>query len=99
MPEVSICIPAHNAARYLPQAIESALGQQFGDFELVVLDNACTDASAEVVRGFADPRLRLERNPETVPVTENFQRAVAHARAPLVKVLNADDLLAPTVLA
>jgi GT2 family glycosyltransferase len=52
-----------------------------------------------VVRGFDDPRIRLERNDETVPVRENFQRAVRLARAPLVKVLNADDLLAPTVLA
>jgi glycosyltransferase involved in cell wall biosynthesis len=98
-PAVSVIMTAFNRDRYIGAAIESVLAQTFTDFELVVLDNACTDGSAEIVRGFSDPRIRLERNAETVPVTENFQRAVAHARAPLVKVLNADDLLAPTVLA
>jgi GT2 family glycosyltransferase len=98
-PRVSVVVPLYQKERYIGRTVASVLAQTFTDFELVVLDNACTDGSAEVVRGFSDPRLRLERNAETVPVTENFQRAVSHARAPLVKVLNADDLLAPTVLA
>jgi GT2 family glycosyltransferase len=99
VPRVSVVVPLYQKERYVGRTVASVLAQTFTDFELVVLDNACTDGSAEIVRGFADPRVRLERNTETVPVTENFQRAVRHARAPLVKVLNADDLLAPTVLA
>jgi glycosyltransferase involved in cell wall biosynthesis len=99
VPRVSVVVPLYQKERYVGRTVASVLAQTFTDFELVVLDNACTDGSAEIVRGFSDPRIRLERNAETVPVTENFQRAVAHARAPLVKVLNADDLLAPTVLA
>jgi GT2 family glycosyltransferase len=98
-PRVSVVVPLYQKERYIGRTVASVLAQTFTDFELVVLDNACTDGSAEVVRGFSDPRLRLERNAETVPVTENFQRAVSHASAPLIKVLNADDLLAPTVLA
>lgn len=98
-PRVSVVVPLYQKERYVGRTVASVLAQTFTDFELVVLDNACTDRSADVVRGFADPRLRLEHNAETVPVTENFQRAVGHARAPLVKVLNADDMLAPTVLA
>ncbi len=98
-PRVSVVVPLYQKERYVGRTVASVLAQTFTDFELVVLDNACTDRSAEVVRGFSDPRLRVERNTETVPVTENFQRAVGHARAPLIKVLNADDLLAPTVLA
>ena len=99
VPRVSVVVPLYQKERYVGRTVASVLAQTFTDFELVVLDNACTDGSAEVVRGFDDPRVRLERNTETVPVTENFQRAVRHARAPLVKVVNADDLLAPTVLA
>ncbi len=99
VPRVSVVVPLYQKERYIGRTVASVLAQTFTDFELVVLDNACTDGSAEVVRGFADPRVRLVRNPETVPVTENFQLAVGHARASLVKVLNADDLLAPTVLA
>jgi GT2 family glycosyltransferase len=99
VPRVSVVVPLYQKQRYIGRTVASVLAQTFTDFELVVLDNACTDGSADVVRAFADPRIRLERNPETVPVTENFQRAVRLARAPLVKVVNADDLLAPTVLA
>jgi GT2 family glycosyltransferase len=99
VPRVSVVVPLYQKERYVGRTVASVLAQTFTDFELVVLDNACTDGSAEIVRGFADPRIRLEHNAETVPVTENFQRAVRYARAPLVKVLNADDLLGPTVLA
>ncbi len=99
VPRVSVVVPLYQKERYIGRTVASVLAQTFTDFELVVLDNACTDGSAEVVRGFSDPRVRLVRNTETVPVTQNFQLAVGHARAPLIKVLNADDLLAPTVLA
>jgi glycosyltransferase involved in cell wall biosynthesis len=58
VPAVSICIPAHNAARYLPKAIDSALAQEFEDFELVVLDNASTDETREICQAYRDPRLR-----------------------------------------
>ena len=98
-PRVSVVVPLYQKERYVGRTIASVLAQTFTDFELVVLDNACTDGSADVVRSFTDPRLRLEQNAETVPAPENFDRAVRLSRAPLVKVLNADDLIHPTALA
>ncbi|MCD2187962.1 glycosyltransferase family 2 protein [Actinomycetospora soli] len=98
-PRVSVVVPLFQKERYIGRTVASVLGQTFDDFELVVLDNACTDASAEIVASFRDPRVRLEHNDATVPAPENFDRAVRLARAPLVKVLMADDLLAPTLLA
>src|SRR5262249_53252835 len=56
MPLVSICIPTYNSARYLPEAIESVLAQEFADYELVVCDNASTDATPEICRRYRDPR-------------------------------------------
>ncbi|MFC5060811.1 glycosyltransferase family 2 protein [Actinomycetospora atypica] len=98
-PRVSVVVPLYQKERYIGRTIASVLAQTFDDFELVVLDNACTDGSADVVRSFTDPRLRLERNEETIPAPQNFDRAVRLSRAPLVKVLNADDLIYPTALA
>ncbi|GAA4855312.1 hypothetical protein GCM10023201_56930 [Actinomycetospora corticicola] len=99
VPRVSVVVPLYQKEQYIGRTVASVLRQTFGDFELVVLDNACTDASADIVRSFRDDRVRLVRNDATVPAPENFDRAVRLARAPLVKVLMADDLLAPTLLA
>ncbi|MDL5159580.1 glycosyltransferase family 2 protein [Actinomycetospora termitidis] len=98
-PRVSVVVPLYQKERYIGRTVASVLDQTFTDFELVVLDNACTDSSVDVVRGFDDPRVRLVHNDATIPAPENFDRAVRLARAPLVKVLMADDLVGPTLLA
>lgn len=98
---MSVCVPLYNKVRYVAAALESVLAQTFTDLELVVLDNASTDGSGAVAREVAarDPRVVLVHHAATVPAPQNFRRVVELARAPLVKVLNADDLLHPTVLA
>lgn len=98
-PTVSVCVPLYQKAAFVGRTIESVLASTHGDLELVVIDNASTDGSDRVVAGFDDPRLRVITNEATVPMVENFALAVAHARAPLVKVVCADDLLEPTALA
>ncbi|KAA9149742.1 glycosyltransferase family 2 protein [Amycolatopsis acidicola] len=97
-PAVSVCIPAYQAERYLAQTLRSVLAQTFEDFEVVVLDNACTDATPEILRRFDDPRLRVLRNESVLPLAENWNRVVAESAAPLVKLVCADDLLHPRCL-
>jgi glycosyltransferase involved in cell wall biosynthesis len=97
LPEVSICIPAHNAARYLPQAIESAVGQEFKDFELVVLDNASTDQTLEVCEGYRDPRFRYEYE-ATPGQSIAWNRCLDLASGKYVILLHADDELQPQFL-
>jgi len=98
IPAVSVCIPLYRKEAYIAETIRSVLAQTFTDFELIVLDNASPDRSAEIARSFRDPRLTVVENPVTIGPTENFAAAVALSRAPLVKVLCADDLLHPTCL-
>jgi glycosyltransferase involved in cell wall biosynthesis len=98
-PIASVCIPLFQKADYIGRTIDSVLAQTFTDFELVVLDNASTDGSSAVVDGYDDSRVRVVRHTATVPMIENFNAAVAATRAPLVKVLNADDLIEPEALA
>jgi glycosyltransferase involved in cell wall biosynthesis len=97
-PFVSICIPAYNAERWLAEALESALRQTYGDFELVLADNASTDATVEIASSFDDPRIRVETAPRTIGAVANHNRAVRLARGELVKFLHADDLLLPKCL-
>jgi glycosyltransferase involved in cell wall biosynthesis len=98
IPAVSVCVPLYRKEAYIAETIRSVLAQTFTDFELIVLDNASPDRSAEIARSFSDPRLTVVENPVTIGPTENFAAAVALSRAPLVKVLCADDLLHPTCL-
>ena len=97
-PQVSVCVPVYQGAQYVGRAIESVLEQRFDAFEIVVRDNGSTDGTESVVRSFDDPRIRLERSEATVPMPENWNLTVALSRAPLVKVLCADEMLRPDAL-
>lgn len=99
-PRVSIGMPVYNGAALIGSAIESILAQTFGDFELIISDNASTDATEAVVRECArrDERIRYTRNEKNLGAAPNFNRLVGLARAPLFKWAAHDDLIHPTFL-
>jgi glycosyltransferase involved in cell wall biosynthesis len=97
-PKVSVCIPTYNKARYLANAIESVLAQTFTGFELIVIDDASTDETAQVLRQFADPRLRVEVNPANLGFARNFVRCLQLARAGYVMIFHDDDCMLPRLL-
>jgi glycosyltransferase involved in cell wall biosynthesis len=94
-PRVSIGLPVRNGERYLSGAIESVLGQTFDDFELVVSDNASTDATESICRDFArrDTRVRYERSSTDVGAAGNHNRCVDLSTGPYFMWLAHDDLL------
>ena len=100
-PRVSIGLPVYNGERYLSEALDSILGQTFGDFELIIADNASTDCTGEIARSYArrDPRIRYVRSRVNLGATKNFNRVFALASAPYFKWVAVDDLCAPTYLA
>jgi glycosyltransferase involved in cell wall biosynthesis len=97
-PLVSICIPAYNAGRWIRSAIDSALAQTCPDFELIVADNVSTDDTVDVVRGYADARVRIETATHRISAVANHNRAIRLSRGLLVKLLHADDMLTPPCL-
>jgi glycosyltransferase involved in cell wall biosynthesis len=99
-PLVSIGLPVYNGERYITLAIESILAQTFTDFELIVSDNASTDATREICQKFSarDTRIRYVRHPHNVGVTRNFNGVVDQATAPFFKWASADDIVAPDLL-
>lgn len=99
LPAVSVCVPVHDGERFLARTLRDVLAQTADDLEVVVLDNASTDGTAAVVAAFDDPRVRLERTERLLPLAENWNRAVELARAPLVKIVCADDVLRPECVA
>jgi glycosyltransferase involved in cell wall biosynthesis len=93
MTSVSVCIPTFNYGRYIGRAVESVLAQTTRDFELLVVDNASTDETPDVLARFRDPRLRVHRNESNIGLFGNFRRCLELTSGELVKFLAADDWL------
>jgi hypothetical protein len=95
-PPLSIGLPVYNGARYLRETLDSILSQSFGDFELIISDNASSDATGEIAQeaARADARVRYTRNPINIGAAGNFNRVFQLASAPLFKWACADDCLA-----
>jgi glycosyltransferase involved in cell wall biosynthesis len=98
-PRVSVCIPVYNGARVVTESITSVLHQTFEDFELVVVDNASSDGTPEVIQAFEDPRIRFVQNPSNIGAEPNWNRALSLTEGEFVKLLCADDILRPECLA
>ena len=58
-PNFSICIPNYNYGKYIGDTLKSVLSQTYQNFEVIVVDNASTDDSLEVVKSFKDDRIKL----------------------------------------
>ena len=99
-PRVSIGMPVFNGDAYLREAVESVLAQTYGDFELIIADNASKDGTEAIGRSFAerDSRVRYLGSDENRGAAWNFNRAFEVARGEYFKWLAHDDVLAPTYL-
>jgi glycosyltransferase involved in cell wall biosynthesis len=95
-PLVSVCVPVYNAERWIAGALESAVAQTYEALEILVVDNASTDATVELSRALDDPRIRIERTGVTIGAVANHNRAIRLSHGTFVKFLHADDLLKPT---
>jgi len=97
-PALSVALLTYNRSPYLKLALEGILAQTWGDFELLVLDNASTDDTAETVLAIRDPRLTYLRQPPGKLSGYNWATAVWMARGDFLLVTHDDDILEPTML-
>lgn len=99
-PRVSMVMPVHNGARWLAEAIDSVLAQDFNDFELILVDDASRDASPDIMAGAAasDPRVRLLRLDINVGLPAALNHGFAAARGALHSWTSDDNLLRPEML-
>ena len=100
VPRFTVTIPAYNASATIAETIESVLAQTFTDWEMVIVDDGSTDDTRQVGLGYAakDPRIRVISQ-ENRGSGGAYNTAVAAARADLLVMLSADDLLLPEHLA
>ena len=95
---VSVVIPLYNKEKQVGRTLSSVLAQTFQDFEVVIVDDGSTDGSAEVVKTFDNPRIRLIRQ-ANAGVSAARNRGIDAARYDYIALLDADDLWEPEYLA
>lgn len=100
-PRLCIGLPVHNGGTYLSAALDSLLGQSYGDFQVVLSDNASTDATPDICLDYArrDRRLIYTRVNVNIGAGPNFNRVFGLSCSPLFKWMAHDDMLAPHALA
>ncbi len=94
-PRVTVLMAVYNGERYLREAMESVLAQTFADFEFLVVDDGSTDASAQIIASYADPRVRPVRNRANLGLVASLNRGLELARGEYVARMDADDISRP----
>jgi glycosyltransferase involved in cell wall biosynthesis len=92
MPRVSVIINVWNGEATLAEAMDSALGQSFADFELLIWDDASTDSSRDIVARYQDPRIRYFPSDVKVSLGRARQQAINQAEGEWVAFLDQDDI-------
>jgi glycosyltransferase involved in cell wall biosynthesis len=98
-PAISVVLPVYNAQDYILDAVNSILGQTFNDFELIVIDDASSDRSPEIVASLPDPRIRLIRNGKNCGLVESLNIGLRVATGVYVARMDHDDIALPDRLA
>lgn len=94
-PLVSVLMPAYNHAPYIGAAVESVLGQSYGNLELIAIDDASTDDTWTILQSFRDPRMRIARHETNQGAHATLNDALALAEGRFIAVLNSDDVYHP----
>lgn len=93
-PRLTVGLPVYNGEKYLAEALEALLGQSYGDFEMIISDNASTDTTEEICRDYVarDKRIRYLRQNVNIGAGPNHNIVFDEARGELFKWASDDDL-------
>jgi glycosyltransferase involved in cell wall biosynthesis len=99
-PPLTIGLPVYNGQNFLSESLDSLLAQTYGDFELLISDNASTDATEAICRDYAgrDARIRYLRQDVNIGAAPNHNYLIRAARGRLFKWAAHDDLFAPKLV-
>lgn len=95
MPKISVLMPAYNAEKYIAQAIESILGQTFGDFEFIIINDCSKDRTEEIILSYHDPRIVYLKNEQNLGVAVTLNKGLAAATGKYIARMDADDISLP----
>lgn len=94
-PKISVLMPVYNAEKFLKEAIDSILNQTFKDFEFLIINDASTDRSKEIILSYKDPRIRYFENNKNLGVARTLNRGLRLAKGEYIARMDADDISFP----
>jgi glycosyltransferase involved in cell wall biosynthesis/radical SAM superfamily enzyme YgiQ (UPF0313 family)/MoaA/NifB/PqqE/SkfB family radical SAM enzyme/spore maturation protein CgeB len=94
-PKVSVLMCVHNGERFVRQALESIYTQTYQDFEVIVVDDASTDRTADILLQMKDARTFIYRNSENKGLTKSLNIGLKLCRGEYVARMDADDISLP----
>ncbi len=95
MCKISVVMSAYNAEKYIAEAIDSILGQTFGDFEFIILDNCSEDHTVEIIRSYHDARIRFVQNETNLGLAGSLNKGLELSTGQYIARLDADDVSYP----
>ena len=100
-PRLTVGLPVYNGEKYLAESLDALLGQSYGDFRLIISDNASTDSTEEICRQYRekDARITYYRQPVNIGATPNHNWCFEHSSTELFKWASYDDLYGRDLLA
>ena len=96
--KLSIVLPVYNGERYLRQSIDSVLAQSYGDFDLLICNDASTDNSAEIIGSYHDRRIRVSHHRANIGLFKTLNRTIDQTSGEWVRLWSQDDVMKPNCL-
>ncbi len=94
--KVSVTMPVYNAARYIKEAIESVLDQNYGPFELLIADDGSIDDSFKIIKNYKiHPKVRIYSNKKNLGVGAARNKLIHLANGKYITPCDADDMMLP----
>jgi len=94
-PSVSVVMSVYNGSKYLESSIKSVLSQTFQDFEFIIINDASTDNTEEILKRFNDPRIKIAANPENLGLTISLNKGISLSKGRYIARMDADDISHP----
>lgn len=88
--KVSIIIPCHNEEKYLNRCIDSMLNQSYKNFELIIIDDASTDNSLEIIKIYKDKRIKLIKNKKSLGGAKSRNEGIKNSKGEILFFIDSD---------
>ncbi len=95
MPKISVVMPVYNGEKFLREAIDSILNQTFSDFEFIIINDASTDSTEDIIKSYDDKRIVYLKNSSNLGVACSLNNGLDIARGEYIARMDADDISLP----
>lgn len=94
-PHITVLMPVYNCEQYIHDAVQSILNQTYTDFELLLIDDASTDATVSILKSFSDARIHVIEKPKNTGYTNSLNHGFTMAKGTYIARMDGDDISLP----